>query len=172
MCLSWMCWSLLFSALSLGGLLSRGCRCFAEGFRDSFSDLTLELADKFYWGLAGSTNLAQDMLRVDTGGFTGLAEVDVAADGALVADSLDRRGLATVTGHPLVFHAHLLLVSRPGRRIHDLRELLLKEALNLLRDKFLQGIHIDSLDRDDLLAALLTLSLLLLLFAVLFIFSL
>ena len=134
--------------------------------------MTLELADKFYWGLAGSADLAQDMLRVDTGSFTGLAEVDVAADGTLVANSLDWRGLAAITGHPLVFHAHLLLVSRPGRRIHDLRELLLKEALNLLRNKFLQGIHIDSLDRNDLLAALLTFTLLLLFFAVLFLFSL
>ena len=91
-----------------------------EGLCDSFGDLSFELADKLDWCLAGASNLAKDMLRVDLSGFASLTKIDIAADGALVANSLDRLDLAAIAGDSSMLDALLLFICSPCRWIQYL----------------------------------------------------
>lgn len=95
-----------------GGLLD--CLC------DSLGDLALELADELGWCLAWVADLAEDMLRVHSSAFACLAEVDVAADSAFVADSCDGRDLASVAGHTSMLSFLLSTVCSPNSWIQDL----------------------------------------------------
>ena len=85
----------------------------------SLSNLALELADELSWCLAWVADLAEDMLRVRSGTFASLAEVDVPADGAFVADSGDGRDLASVAGHSSMLSFLLSTICGPNCWVQD-----------------------------------------------------
>ena len=74
----------------------------------------LELADELQRCLAGLSDLAEDVLGVNSSPFTGLAKINIAADSTLVANADDWESQAAVADNSLVNHVSLLLFGPVG----------------------------------------------------------